>query len=141
MKFTEKQARLLVQAQRIEAVKLHGRQPERKYNMSAAERERLGVLWHLVCGKYSDGYPDGVFGMVYYIATPRGGLFKTHYDPHYGAIFGKFEKPEGLRGTLFDTSFFGHHGKWNLHTGRGHSPEEVIASWERQLRVAMEQVS
>jgi hypothetical protein len=135
MKITEKQARKLVHAQRLEAVRLHGRQPERKHNMSAAERERLGVLWHLVCSKYGELHQ---WAMSYHIAT-KGGTFRTTYDPHFGTIFGRFEKPEGLRGTLFDTPFFHHHGKWNLHTSRGHSPEEVIASWERELRVAMEQ--
>lgn len=130
----EKQARKLVHAQRIEAVRRHNGQPERKYHMSAAEREQLGVLWHLVCSKYGELHQ---WTTAYHIAT-KGGTFRTTYDPHFGTIFGCFDKPEGLRDTLFDTPFFRHHGKWNLHTGPGHSPEEVIAHWERELRVAME---
>ena len=132
-----KEALKFVHAQRLTKLKLHdGVQPERRYSMSVAERECLGARWHVLCASLGEAVADPNFGITYYITT-KGGVFKTHYDPHFGAIFGKFEKPEGLRGTCFDSGFFYHHGKWNFHTGHGYDVDDVMESWERWVRKAM----
>jgi len=131
-----KEALKFVHAQRLAEVKLHGGQPPRRYTMTVAEREVMGARWHVLCAALGTGAPDPNFGMVYSIPT-KGGGFETHYDPHFGTIFGHFEKPVRLRGTSFDTGFFQQNGKWNFHTGRGYDVDDVMESWERWVRKAL----
>jgi hypothetical protein len=133
-----KDALKLVHAQRLAELKAHGgKQPERRYSMTVAERECLGARWHVLCASLGT-YHEGVLTHTpeYHINT-KGSTFKTHYDPHFGTIFGRFEKPEGLRGTMFDSGYFTHNGKWNFHTSHGYDVDDAMTSWESWIRTAL----
>lgn len=97
-------------------------------NMSAKDREKLGALFHVWCDGVGTGHPDTAFGMVYHVVTV-GGVFRTHYDPWSGAIFGRFERPEKVPILGVNP----HSGKWNIHTGRGDDPQVVFDTWSRAI--------
>jgi hypothetical protein len=124
---TYAQALKLIHARRLEAVKLHGGQPDRAYTMSVAEREDLGARWLVLCA--SLGKVDPTNPLAYNITTV-GGLFRTHYDPHFGTIFGRFERPREIH--LLGVN--GYSGKWNIHTDRDWTADGTIKYWERAIR-------
>jgi hypothetical protein len=114
-----------VRKQRL--AKERGRIPV-EFTLPAKDREKLGALFCVWCDGVGTRDPDAVFGSVYHIVTV-GGVFKTHYDPWSGSIFGRFEHPEEVR--ILGVNPYS--GKWNVHTGRGEDPQAVFDAWSRAI--------
>jgi hypothetical protein len=132
-----KEAKAAVRKERIAMEKEYERySPVAKLNMRADARDLLGALFHVYASQVGEPVDDSVFGIVYHVNTSAG-IFKTHYDPHFGAIFGRFEDPTVAKDRLSDVNPYS--GKWNTHTSKGDDPEEVFEGWRRQLD-AMRQI-
>jgi hypothetical protein len=104
----------------------------RSCNMSVAERETLGALFHAYVSEIGTPADTYLTGVSYGIETHMGKLV-VHYSASVGAIFGRFDRPEDAANVLGHMQVNCHSGKWNEHTSKGDKPDRVFENWKRQL--------
>jgi hypothetical protein len=105
----------------------------RKVNMSVADREMLGALFHEhASARGTATHPAWANATIYELQT-QVGLLTLHYDAISGAIFGRFAYAAEAANVLGSMSVNCFSGKWNTHTDQTDNPATVFASWKRQL--------
>ena len=102
-------------------------------NMSVAQREELGALFHEHTSALGEpSHCSYLTATVYKIATKAGKL-ELHYAAGWGAIFGRFEHAEVAAAILGTPEVNRYSGKWNTHTSKGDDPKFIFQAWKRQL--------
>jgi hypothetical protein len=106
------------------------------HNMSVADREKLGALFHEFASTVGTPVQRTYSTATHYKITTKAGPLEVHYVASWGTIFGRFENaPEAAK--LFTSGLWSspnpYSGKWNCHTSRGDDPNSIFQDWKRQL--------
>jgi hypothetical protein len=101
-----------------------------KHNMSTAQREELGALFHEFASEV--GKRSTRTHAIEYVIETKAGLLTVNYCAYTGTIFGRFKDPTAAV-VLLGGSVNPYSGKWNHHTSKGDDPRYVFAGWKAAM--------
>jgi hypothetical protein len=104
----------------------------RSCNMSIADRETLGALFHEYTSSIGTQAETYLTGFSYGLDTQVGKLV-VRYCGSTGTIFGRFDRAGDAARILGHMQVNCYSGKWNTHTDKQDDPRVVFETWKRQL--------